>query len=199
MSRVLQINQEIRLGGDVTQLTGLIGKTPAQLEKAIGFEDGRLRDGWNLLFLSEDVGMNDFRWGHTTASSGARSKDVYEVGGEYYHAEIQDQVRFKIYKEQKFNEKKADKTFNAMMERELRLLRDRASSARIVKVLPNVPHDPSKPWWVQYPDAPRPSAMSQWKLVMPKWFVVAAKVGPGNVYNGGAGGQALVSQRSNSS
>ena len=193
MSAFLEIDQRLRLGGDVTQLNGVIGKTTSQLEEAIGYENGRLREGWNLLFLCEDVSIGDFRWGHTTALSGGRSKEAYEFQGEYYYAEIQDEVRFDIFKKQEFDEARADRVFDAKMDHELQLLRDRTSPRRIVKVLPNVRHDPSKPWWVQYPDARRSSAISQWKLTKAKLFVVAANVRPGYVYNGGAGGRALIS------
>ena len=59
MSTFLEVNQRIELGGDVTQLVGLIGKTASHLEEAIGYEPGRLRDGWNLLFLTEDINIGD--------------------------------------------------------------------------------------------------------------------------------------------
>jgi len=193
MSAFLEVGRRLQLGGDVTQLSSVIGKTTSQLEQAIGYEKGRLRDGRNLLFLCDDVGIGEFRWGHTTALSGGRSKDSYEFQGKRYHAEIQDEVRFDIYKKQGFDEARGDRVFEAKMAQERQLLRDRTSPRRIIiKVLPNIRHDSSKPWWVQYPDAAGSSAIRQWKLTKPKWFVVAANVRPGFVYSGGAGGQALL-------
>jgi len=153
MSAFLEVGRRLQLGGDVTQLSSVIGKTTSQLEQAIGYEKGRLRDGRNL----------------------------------------QDEVRFDIYKKQGFDEARGDRVFEAKMAQERQLLRDRTSPRRIIiKVLPNIRHDSSKPWWVQYPDAAGSSAIRQWKLTKPKWFVVAANVRPGFVYSGGAGGQALL-------
>jgi len=192
MYEFLPVGSIWQCSGDVTQLMPLIGKNSDEIERAIGYKKGRLKSGWNLLFLKEEIHLGDFKWGHITERSGGRDVSVEEFGGELFHPDSQDVLRYKIYKDTGFCETKADRVFNEFQERQVQLLQDRTSPYKIVKIFPRVAHDGGRKWWIQYPDAPRGQGISQWTLIKKKWFTVTANIGAGCVYRMEAGGSVII-------
>lgn len=67
----LNVGDVASFNGFVTRASVLRGKTGDQIERALGFEAGRLRDGWRLLFFLQLPTPDQFQFrGYTQMSGG---------------------------------------------------------------------------------------------------------------------------------
>lgn len=174
----LQLGSIIQRSGDVTQLGALSGLSPAQIERRMGFDKGRLNNGWHLLVLEQSVAPGEFKWGGwTDCSGGTDPVRTEEFGGQEYRVSVQDLKRWDLYKNSGFDD--SEKEFAKHLALELQALNVRRGRKRIVKVIPKIPHDNNKFWLDQYPDAPRGAGMRQWTLLKRKYFRVKCFVPAG--------------------
>ncbi|MFO1319370.1 MAG: hypothetical protein U1F52_07130 [Burkholderiales bacterium] len=180
--------------GDVLQVIAILGRSAQTLERIIGFHSGRLARGYEIWFLDDTVGPDDFEWGRTTRFPGnwARfSRNAHDDPSEQY-ARVEDLERWRAYRASGFDAARADASFDGWKLAQAALLNDRSPDHRIVKVVPLIPHDPKMAAATQYPKAAG-RAISQWKLRRPKRFVFGARIGPGGRYLGGGSGAWAVS------
>lgn len=185
-SRELNVGDALCCRGDVTQLNYLMNVAPEDLEARLGYEPGRLRLGWYLLLLEQNVRLGEFIWGGTTEFSGGTDPVRTEMfQGETYRIPVEDLKRFDLFKQSGFHQVEAETALHTFLSHELRWLNDRVSHNRIAKVLPVIGHDNEKFWLTQYPDAARGRGVKQWTLRAAKNFRVGAKLRPGGKYLGG--------------
>lgn len=180
--------------GDVLQLISIVGQTSGALERTIGFHAGRLARGFDLWLLDDIVGLYDFEWGGATSLPGNWIPTVAENAGlapEDQWAKVEDVKRWQFYRAAGFDADRGDYTFDLWKGQQAALLNERKSSARIVKVVPRIPHDPDMQSSLQYPKA-KGITIRQWKLRTPQRFIFGAFVGMGERYLGGGSGSAVV-------
>ena len=133
---------------------------PAELERRLGFAQGRLARGWWLLFLEQMPTPNDFEFmGYTHMSGGV----------------VQGHLRPGPTAEQELKSSKFD-VFG--MKRRTILQTFRLSGPdRLAKLLPVGDASGAIPY-------PPGSGFPQWKLIQPLKFRVWGLVGPGQMYSG---------------
>lgn len=151
--------------GDVTTLKWIGARPPNVIEASLGYHSGRLADGYWILLLTEKLQPADFEFGGTTLRSGGREglPDA-DATREANRPRIHDRLQ---------TERGAG-GYEALQTLVLKNTQYKGPD-RIAKVLPLRPHDATLTQDVQYPPG---GGGLQWKLVKPKSFLVALKVGP---------------------
>lgn len=163
------------LKGDVTILSAVFNKSSTQIEQNLGFEPGRLRDGWCLLYLLDRVSSRDFIWADTTRFSGGFDFDP-EIG-EFVHR--MDSRRGPLLV-QFGSDSGADMALDPFLTEQTRRMNNRGGNDLICKVIPNFPHIKDRAWYVQYPNS-KLDGIPQWKLLVRKRMRCVATVGPNRV------------------
>ncbi|HBY63913.1 MAG TPA: hypothetical protein DEH78_29155 [Solibacterales bacterium] len=154
------IGSTVTLDGYILKLHFIRGQTPGELEKRIGFGDGRLSAGAWLLFLLDRPGVDDFEYrGYTHFSDGKPT-------GSTQNAE--QLLRAEFGWTQKDLDKHKKGTIGGFQI---------SGPERLAKVVPVIPHSSSQTY-------PPGSAIPQWKLVKPLRFRVKELIGPGRAYEG---------------
>lgn len=149
-----------KMKGDVTTFDNINGFSARDIERRIGYEVGRLREGYMIFKLIENVKAEDFIWSDATSYSGG-FQYRREVG-EYVHRS--DILREAIGRRFNFDEALANGWFKEFFEKEINKLNERNGAKKIVKVVPVTRHLGDREWYVQYPNA-RVRGVNQWTLV----------------------------------
>ena len=155
-----KVGQRVRAKGFITKAQFLRMQTSGELERRLGFNTGRLSDGWWLLFLAEKPGPDDFEFRGYTHMSG---------GVEQGHLPRPPDPR---NAEQRLKDDGYDVA--RMKQQILRDVFKLQGAERLAKVVPV--RGPG-----HYPQGP---GIPQWELVREKWFVVADRIAPGAKYTG---------------
>ncbi len=154
------------MSGDVLQLISIIGQSTGVLEKRVGFHSCRLAEGFDLWLFDDKVYLDEFEWGGTTDFPGnwfPSGEDYTGADSVMNWAHAEDIKRWQLFKNAGFDADRGDYSFDLWKGQQARLLNDAAPSARIVKIVPRIPHDKAMPSWKQYPKA-QGSSIRQWKL-----------------------------------
>lgn len=160
MPLALSPGQSIAMAGFFTKARFLRGQPAVELEKRLGYAQGRLASGWWLLFLEQMPTPNDFEFMGYSHMSGGVAQGHLRPG-----ATAEQQL-------------KAGKFDVFGMKRRTILQTFRLSGPdRLAKVVPFADQSGLMPY-------PPGSGFPQWKLVQPLTFKVAAEIGPGHVYSG---------------
>jgi len=176
--------------GYVTQLKSIVAKNTWQLERSLGFGPFSLSAGYQLYFLFDYIHINEFQWKDTTRYSAGWASDANAVvvgkNGEveHFYAQRFDQLR---YERDAANQRNIaqrpnlpdDWEIDQFMRRQVPIINIQRGPQRIVKVVPNKPFGA-----VTYPDASEKD-IQQWELIVPKNFVLAADIEPGEVVQRG--------------
>ncbi|MBR1232076.1 hypothetical protein [Bradyrhizobium sp. AUGA SZCCT0182] len=152
--------QSIPMTGFFTK-AGFLRQQPApELERRLGYAQGRLVNGWWLLFLEQMPTPNDFEFmGYSYMSGGM----------------AQGHVRPGPTAEQHLKAGKFD-VFG--MKRRTILQTFRLSGPdRLAKVVPVADQSGAMPY-------PSGTGVPQWKLIQPLKFRVVGEIGPGRIYSG---------------
>lgn len=156
----LRVGESFHCAGFFTEARYLRGQSAAELERRLGYHDGRLTKGWWLLFLEEPLGAADFAFRGYTHFSG---------GVEQGHLDRPPDARTA-------EQRLADGGFD-LPRMKTRLVDEvfRLDGwRRLAKALPVIGDG-------TYPAG---SGVPQWELTRPKRFRVRAFVKPGTVYDG---------------
>jgi hypothetical protein len=138
-------------------------RPPAAVERALGFQAGRLIAGYWLLLLKELLRPDDFEFAGTTLRSGGRSGlPAANAAADALRARVHDQVRIE----------RGGAGYEALQRKVLSSVAI-SGPQRIAKVIAARQHDPALAPDLQYP--PGGGAL-QWKLVKKKSFLVAMEV-----------------------
>jgi hypothetical protein len=163
MTAALSLNARVRKTGFVTKALFLRGRTTSELEDRLGYAEGRLCNGYWLLFLEQMPTPGDFEFmGYSQMSGGIPLGHLNPPGGltaeQSLRAGGMDMLRLK----QKF----IRETFKL------------SGPERLAKVIPLDPaHGP-----MPYPPG---SGIPQWRIVEPGLlFRVAEQIAPGSAYLG---------------
>jgi hypothetical protein len=167
------VELSVELAGDVTTHEAIANLLAPTIEMKIGFRPGRLLQGYKIYALKDDVAAGDFIWGDQTLYSGAWKfdDDCEEL------VPVTALLRAKTGKQSSYNENASDAELNRLQLIETEKLNVKTGSGKIVKLVPNTPHDPDRklPWYIQYPDS-KIAGTPQWKLIKKKKFVKIASV-----------------------
>ncbi|MFZ4859449.1 MAG: hypothetical protein ACOYL3_23990 [Desulfuromonadaceae bacterium] len=169
------INETYALKGDVTTLDSIMNLSPHDLELRLGYEQGRLSQGYFIFFLVDTVDNKEFYWGDQTIYSG-RWQFIRDIED---YAQREDVLRYELLKQNNFDESKGDNAFDKFMQKQQNNLNVRQGSKRIVKIIPVISHDKNKPWYQQYPNAAL-QKIPQWTINKPLKFICYAFVQSGD-------------------
>lgn len=159
----MKVGAEISLRGYVTKAHWLRSKSPGEVEALVGYREGRLRDGWTLLFLLQLPSAAEFEFrGHSYMSGGI-------IRGHLAGASSRPNAEQRLI---------ADGIDIARLKAGIIQNVFRTSgSNRLAKVIPIAdPHGQN--------DYPVGRGVEQWELVRALPFKVAARMGPGETYSG---------------
>jgi|GEM_PF-2512049 hypothetical protein len=174
----------VEMLGYVTPLISLINRSPAELERLLGFSAGRLREGWALYLLVQGVSSAEFLHQGTTRYSGGKGHDrdatqqLRDIGmlderkGETIRVMRVDQMRYAM-----FRDTGNEQAFDLFRALEVAKLNQREGSSRIAKCVPLAQGS-------EYPDSPG-NGVPQWEIIAPKRFACVAVLNPGQRYLGG--------------
>jgi len=128
------------MDGYVTTLESILGKTIYELEEALGFSHGTLKDGYQVYALTETVSSDEFYWRDKTRySDGWHADPSIEFGSDpnvVWQAQRQDELRAALGRKFNYDEKTVDTAIDEIMQRSLAELNQRTGPCRIVKVCP---------------------------------------------------------------
>jgi len=160
MPLALSPGHSIAMAGFFTKARFLRQQSAPELERRLGYAQGRLGAGWWLLFLQQMPTPNDFEFmGYSHMSGGV----------------AQGQLRRGPTAEQQLKTGKFD-VFG--MKRRTILQTFRLSGPdRLAKVVPIADQSGSMPY-------PPGTGFPQWKLIQPLTFKVVTRIDPGHVYSG---------------
>ena len=175
----LAVGDFVREKGFITRLIGVINRSAAYLEVALGFRERRLAQGWILLALKERVAPEEFAFAGYSQSSGGETLAATPSG-----VALRTRIDMLAHAGSTEADRRAG-TGCDLVKRQLAESFTLEGSDRIVKLVPRMPHMAAMPPDEQYPPG---SGLPQWVLLTPKLFVVAAIVGPGERHRGGGTG-----------
>lgn len=162
--------------GDITLLASIAGYAPWSIEQRLGFHTGRLANGYSLLVLTDNVGPTDFIWSDQTRYSG---------GMQLWRDEGAMVPRRDVLRGALLVAGGSDAAADAELWRifgsAMRRINDAVGTATAIKIVPNIPHDPSMARHIQYPDA-NIGNIPQWTLIREKTMRCVANVLPGAIY-----------------
>jgi len=170
MAEPLVEGRTIKCKGCVTRLIGVINRPPEDLEERLGYNHGRLANGWALLLLKEPLTGSDFRFAGYTYLSGGRVGDPH-LGDS--RPNVHDDLQPMLADPSGF----ADRFAREKM--------PLSGSERIVKIIPLSDPDPALSDADRYPVG---SGIPQWILTTAKKFLVSVVVRPGRRHLGGGAG-----------
>src|SRR5688572_1986821 len=124
------MNGFINLSGCVTTLRSISGKSPNELEDALGFNRGALKAGYWVFRLAEAVGPSDFQWKDTTRYSNGWTYDP-ECNEWIQRA---DAVRWDYLNRNNGEARKGDAEFDGFIRVQEHLVNVRTGWLQIVKV-----------------------------------------------------------------
>ncbi|CAO4176270.1 hypothetical protein [Methylorubrum aminovorans] len=173
----LVVGRTYPMTGDVTTLAAIVNQSPKHLETRLGYAEGRLKDGYSVLFLVQNVAIEDFIWGDQTRFSGRWQfrRDIDE------YVQRVDLLRSELGKKLSYDEAKVDAELRDFLGKQRDKLNVRDGIGRIVKIFPNIQNDKSKVWWQQYPNS-KIGNTPQWTISRVKDMICAANVLPGAIY-----------------
>lgn len=173
----LVVGRTYPMTGDVTTLEAIVNQPPKLLETRLGYGEGRLKNGYSLLFLVQKVAVDDFMWGDQTRFSGRWQfrRDIDE------YVQRIDLFRSELAKKHSYNEAKVDAELYEFLGKQQNKLNTRNGIDRIVKIFPSTTHDNLKDWQDQYPNSPVGN-IPQWTLTRKKEMICVANVLPGDIY-----------------
>jgi hypothetical protein len=161
----LVVGTQTRLFGNITTLDTIGAKSPSDLERYLGFQPGRLKEGYAIALLAEPLSITDFEFDGTTLRSGGRL-------GLPAKTTARDEARVRVHDQILAERGKAG--YQQLQLAALKNVSTRGSS-RLAKVVPLTGHDNDKAPDIQYPVGV--GADLQWKLLKPgKTFLIAAFV-----------------------
>ncbi len=147
------------------KLRWLVNKPADELEQRIGYGSGRLSQGWWLLLLMEPIGPDDFEFaGHSHLSGGRIGHPRLGNGRVTAHDDLRGILSPEGFRRQQQNLATSFTT---------------AGVDRVAKIVPRSGDDGA------YPPG---TGIPQWRLLVPKSFIVAASVPAGHKYLGGGAG-----------
>ena len=153
-----------KLTGNVTTLNWIGARSPADIERSLGYAPGRLRDGYVIALLVDSLSVSDFEFDGTTLRSGGRL-------GKPLSSEKADMLRPRVH--DTLLSERGKSGYEDLQKAALKNAKV-AGEERIAKVVPMTRHDPKLAPNVQYPMG---AGGLQWKIVAPgKRFLVAAFV-----------------------
>jgi hypothetical protein len=160
MSLTFSAGQHVPMKGFFTKARFLRQQPAAELERRLGYAQGRLAKGWWLLFLEQMPTPNDFEFmGYSYMSGGV----------------AQGHLRQGPTAEQELKAGKYD-VFGLKRRTILQTFR-LSGPERLAKVVPIDGESGAMPY-------PPGSGFPQWKLIQPLPFRVWGTVGPGKAYSG---------------
>ena len=155
------------LDGYVTVMQAIAGKSAVEIENALGFSPGALKNGFYVLALDAPIVAAEVEWKDRTMYSDGWHFD--RTIGEY--VQRQDELRAHLGRLNNYDESKTDANLGELLQRHVERLNVRDGPDKIVKVIPK-----SKP--IEYPDSDSRST-PQWRLRVRKPFVRIADVPAG--------------------
>jgi hypothetical protein len=159
--------QVLTCKGYVTRLIFVINRSAGELEKCLGYNTGRLAQGWALLALKERVAGDEFMFAGYSHFSGGRVGNPLQGDA---RPRVHDDLQSLLGDPTGYAGKFAQENFQL------------SGSNRIVKIIPTGDADPALSDAERYPVG---TGVPQWILTVPKRFVVAVVVGPGVKHLGG--------------
>ncbi|PZW49159.1 hypothetical protein C8P66_103185 [Humitalea rosea] len=149
--------------GNVTKLQRIGARSGADLEAELGFQPGRLRNGYLFLVLIQPLTAVDFDFAGITLRSGGRL-------GNPAATKAEDELRRHVSEQMRLEYGIA--TYIEMKERALGSI-SATGPNRIIKILPSIRNDPGMSPRDQYPPG---GGGLQWTLLNPCKFLVALEV-----------------------
>lgn len=135
------MSRTVYLKGYVTRLSALTGKSSFELERALGFNGGALRQGYAIYELAGLVAPGEFEWkDRTRYADGWRGDPRIELEPDsnvVWLVRREDELRAAYGKRHGYDERATDRALAEMMARELAKLNVRTGPDRIVKLAPN--------------------------------------------------------------
>ncbi|MQX36603.1 hypothetical protein [Roseospira navarrensis] len=159
----VKVGNIVEFGGNVTTLLSIKPGAERDMEKALGYAEGRLSKGYFVLLLRQLPAHDDFKLAGYSYFSGGR------IGKPRMVAEkdtLREHLQEKVLREH---------GLDGVLHRK-RIAREGMSVTgrhRIAKVLPVIRHDSSKPPAQQYPVG---GGVPQFELTRPRKFLVALEV-----------------------
>lgn len=155
----LVVGRTYPMAGDVTTLAAIVNQPPKQLETRLGYGDGRLKNGYSLLFLVQKVAVDDFVWGDQTRFSGRWQfrRDIDE------YVQRVDLFRSELAKKHSYDEARVDAELYNFLGKNQNKLNTFEGIDRIIKIFPNIPHENWRDWQEQYPNSPVGN-IAQWTI-----------------------------------
>jgi hypothetical protein len=138
---MLTVGQEASLTGDVTRLNWIAGKSPAAVERALGYGAGRLDAGYWLAVLKERLRANHVRFAGLTLRSGGRE------GAPRADPELD---RKRVHTHDRVLEQYSAGAVHTMLAKLAADPRNLTGTERIVKIIPVTRHRGDNPA-VEYP------------------------------------------------
>ncbi|MBB4285002.1 hypothetical protein [Roseospira goensis] len=161
----LRVGAVVGMRGNITTLVGIRPGFERDMEKDLGFHEGRLSQGYFILLLRQFLGLDDFKLAGYTYFSGGR------LGPPADSADA-DRLREHLY----------DKVLQAHGLDGVRAFKDLALKGmavtgrkRIAKIVPVTRHDDGLTPAEQYPPG---RGVPQFELVRERKFLVAVEVTP---------------------
>jgi hypothetical protein len=167
MAARLQPGDTPRCRGYVTTLISVINRPSDELERRLGYNSGRLAQGWALLLLKQSVTGGEFEFAGYTHLSGGRIGNPH-LGNS--RPRVQDDLQTMLADPSGFATRFAQNNFVL------------SGPNRIVKIIPTGTADPALSEPDQYPVG---TGIPQWILTREKLFLVAVVVPTGRRYSGG--------------
>lgn len=167
----MHVGHRVERKGDITALNFIGAGAPEHLERVLGFEPGRLANGYAVLGLRDHVAVDEFQLGGMTHFSGGRyGLPLADPAADAARPSV-DAAVTRDYDEggRKLREMAAAK-INRL-----------SGTERTVKIVPVIGHSEDLAPSQQYPQG---SGAPQWKLVVRKGFTVLMTVDAAGIASG---------------
>lgn len=161
MGQGLTVGMPVHRKGFVTRASILRGKPADRLEQELGYQPGRLADGWHLLFLLRKPTADEFEYRGYTQMSGGVAMGHLATPPDPRNAE------------QRLRDDGVDVA--ALKARTIATVFTLQGPDRLAKLVPVRPGH-------EYPPG---LGQPQWEMTVPLPFTVAAFVSKGGMYSGG--------------
>jgi hypothetical protein len=162
------VGETDEFSGDVTTLNLIGPRPPAAIEKSLGFQAGRLAEGYWVVVLCDPLTPGDFQFSGTPMRSGGRlGLPAATAAADRLRPRVHDQILGE----------RGTAGYEALQRQVLRTAMT-FGPHRIAKVIPATRHSSTAAPSDQYPMGG--SAGLQWTLVRKKKFLIAMQVGPDN-------------------
>lgn len=159
----LALGQTANLKGDVTRLNVVGARSPALVEKSLGYEVGRLSQGYFIALLKEPLRPNHVLFGGLTLRSGGR---------EGLPLADPDQDKKRMHNHDRMLDDYGEGSVETMLAKLAKDPRNLLGEERIVKILPVIRHVGSNPAQEYPPGGGGP----QYTLTVGHDFLITAEV-----------------------